>query len=192
MSDLKVTDRRWWARNDGAPTDETEVPNLKPTYLEELEARLAAKDEELQQLLARYRGASDEFDQARARLRKEVTKDVERGRRAMLVPFLEVLDNLDRALAAACDRRDDPFVDGISLVRQQFLQTLASLGVVPVNPLGDLFDPARHEAVATTPGGAGVPEGQIVGVVRPGYLIGDEVLRPAMVAVAGAQALSES
>jgi molecular chaperone GrpE len=150
MSDLKVTDRRWWARNDGAPSGETEEPKLKPTYLEELEARLAAKDEELQQLLARYRGASDEFDQARARLRKEVTKDVERGRRAMLVPFLEVLDNLDRALAAACDRRDDPFVDGISLVRQQFLQTLASLGVVPVNPLGELFDPARHEAVATT------------------------------------------
>jgi molecular chaperone GrpE len=192
MSDLKVTDRRWWARNDGAPAGETEEARLKPTYLEELEARLAAKDEELQQLLARYRGASDEFDQARARLRKEVTKDVERGRRAMLVPFLEVLDNLDRALAAACDRRDDPFVDGISLVRQQFLQTLASLGVVPVHPLGDAFDPARHEAVATTPGGAGVPEGQIVGVVRPGYLIGDEVLRPAMVAVAGAQALSES
>jgi molecular chaperone GrpE len=192
MSDLKVTDRRWWARNDGAPSGETEEPKLKPTYLEELEARLAAKDEELQQLLARYRGASDEFDQARARLRKEVTKDVERGRRAMLVPFLEVLDNLDRALAAACDRRDDPFVDGISLVRQQFLQTLASLGVVPVNPLGELFDPARHEAVATTPGGDGVPEGQIVGVVRPGYHIGDEVLRPAMVAVAGAQALSES
>lgn len=186
MSDLKVTDRRWWAQQeqDGAPIV-TDEPKLKPTYVEELEARLAAKDAELQQLLARYRGASEEFDQARARLRKEVSKDVERGRRAMLVPFLEVLDNLDRALVAACDRQNDPFVDGISLVRQQFLQTLAALGVAPVNPLGEAFDPALHEAVATTPGQPGIPEGQIVGVVRPGYLIGDEVLRPAMVAVAG-------
>jgi len=185
MSDLKVTDRRWWARGDEAATA-AEEPKLKPTFLEELEGRLAAKDAELQQLLAKYRGAAEEFDQARARLRKEITKDVERSRRAMLVPFLEVLDNLDRALAAACDRRDDPFVDGISLVRQQFLQTFGALGVTVVNPLGEVFDPARHEAVATTPGHADVPEGQVVGVVRPGYLIGDEVLRPAMVAVAGA------
>jgi molecular chaperone GrpE len=185
MSDLKVTDRRWWAQNDEtAPVAADEV-RLKPTYIEELESRLAAKDAELQQLLAKYRSASEEFDQARARLRKEVTKDVERGRRAMLVPFLEILDNLDRALAAACDRRDDPFVDGISLVRQQFLQALSALGVAPVNPLGEMFDPSHHEAVATTPGSSAIPEGQIVGVVRPGYLIGDEVLRPAMVAVAG-------
>jgi len=184
MSDLKVTDRRWWARGDEAP-GAAEEPKLKPTYLEELESRLAAKDAELQQLLTKYRAASDEFDQARARLRKEIGKDVERGRRAMLVPFLEILDNLDRALASACDRRDDPFVDGVSLVRQQFLQTLGALGVTPINPLGAAFDPARHEAVATTPGSVEIPEGQIVGVVRPGYLIGDEVLRPAMVAVAG-------
>src|SRR6187455_3154692 len=101
MSEMKVTDRRWWARTDETPAGEPEEPRLKPTYIEELEARLAAKDAELQQILAKYRGASDEFDQARARLRKEVSKDVERGRRALIVSFLEVLDNLDRALAAA-------------------------------------------------------------------------------------------
>jgi len=181
-SDLKVTDRRWWAKGDGAAPAET--PSLKPTYIEELETRLAAKDQELQQILAKYRGASDEFDQARVRLRKEVVKDAERGRRAVVIAFLEVLDNLDRALVAAGSRQDDPFVQGVSLVQQQFVSTLEGLCVKRVNPLGEMFDPARHEAVATTPGG-GVPEGQIVGVVRPGYLMGDDVLRPAMVAVAG-------
>jgi molecular chaperone GrpE len=182
-TDLKVTDRRWWARGEGA-APAAESASLKPTYIEELEARLAAKDQELQEILAKYRGAADEFDQARVRLRKEVTKDVERGRRALITSFLEVLDNLDRALAAACDRQNDPLVQGVSLVQQQFLATLDGLGVKRLNPLGEMFDPARHEAVATTPGG-GVPEGQIVGVVRPGYLIGEDVLRPAMVAVAG-------
>ena len=184
-SDLKVTDRRWWAKGEGAAAEGDE-PKLKPTYIEELEARLAAKDQELQQILTKYRSASDEFDQARARLRKEITKDVERGRRTILVSFLEVLDNLDRALAAAGDRPDDSLVQGVSMVRQQFLGVLEGLGITRLDPLGQAFDPAHHEAVSTLPASAAAPDGQVVGVVRPGYLIGEEVLRPAMVAVARA------
>jgi molecular chaperone GrpE len=184
VSDLKVTDRRWWARADqdgeAAAADE---PKLKPSYVEELEARLAAKDTELHDLLVKYRGASEEFDQARARLRKELSKDVERGRRALIVSFLEVLDNLDRALDAAGDR-NDPFVQGVALVRQQFLTTLEGLGVTRLEPMGQPFDHARHEAVATLAAGDR-PSGTVVGVVKPGYAIGDEVLRPAQVAVAG-------
>jgi molecular chaperone GrpE len=184
MSDLKVTDRRWWARGDegAAPADE---PRLKPSYVEELESRIAAKDAELQQLLAKYRGASDEFEQARARLRKELSKDVERGRRSLIVSFLEVLDNLDRALDAAAGRTGDPFVQGVALARQQFLSTLEGLGVTRLAPLGQPFDHARHEAVATVAAGPDTPSGTIVGIVKPGYLIGDEVLRPAQVAVSG-------
>jgi molecular chaperone GrpE len=181
---MKVTDRRWWARAESTAAEE-EAPRLKPTYVEDLEARIAEKDLEIQQLLAKYRGASDEFDQARARLRKEVQKDVERSRRSVLTSFLEVLDNLDRALDAGSHRADDPFVQGVALVRQQFLSTMESLGVARVDPMGEMFDPGRHEAVTTLPMSDGVAEGQVVGVVKPGYLIGDEVLRPAMVAVAG-------
>lgn len=183
MSDLKVTDRRWWAKGEADATATPEEPKLKPSYVEELEARLAAKDTELQQLLAKYRGAADEFDQARARLRKEVSKDVERGRRALIVSFLEVLDNLDRALAAAADRAGDPFVQGVAIVRQQFLATLESLGVQRLDPIGQPFDHALHEAVTTVTAPDGTDPGIIVGVIRPGYTIGDEVLRPAQVAV---------
>lgn len=181
--DLKVTDRRWWARNDeGTPAEE---PKLKPKYVEELEAQIAEKNLEVQQLLAKYRGASDEFEQARARLRKELSKDVERGRRSILVSFLEILDNLDRALEAASGRSDDPLVHGVSLVRQQFLSTLEGFGVVRVDPLGEPFDPLTHEAVSTVAAMPDTPAGMVCGVVRPGYLIGDEVLRAAQVAVAG-------
>ena len=185
MSELKITDRRWWARNEGAgEAAPDEEAKLKPTYVEELEARLASKDAELREMLTRYRGATEEFDQARARLRKEVTKDVERGRRSLITSFLEVLDNLDRALASADERAGDPFVRGVSIVRQQFLSTLEGLGVTRVEPSGKAFDPIRHEAVATV-AAPDVPAGTVVGVVRPGSLIGDEVLRPAQVAVAG-------
>ncbi len=183
MSDLKVTDRRWWVHGDAAPA--SDEPRLKPTYIEELETRLAAKDAELQEIIAKYRGASDEFDQARARLRKELSKDIERGRRQMLVSFLDVLDNLDRALAAAGDRPADPLIQGVSLVRQQFIATLESLGVVRVDPLGQPFDPARHEAISTLAPSDAIPAGHVAGVVKPGYMMGDDVLRPAMVAVAG-------
>ena len=183
MSDLKVTDRRWWARPEGAAdVADAAEPKLKPTYIEELEGRLAAKDAELHELLSKYRAASEEFDQARARLRKEVNKDLERGRRQIIIGFLEVLDNLDRAIAAADNRAGDPFVAGVSMVRQQFLATLEGLGVKRIDPIGTPFDPSRHEAVSTV-AAPGAVAGTVVGIVRPGYLIGDEVLRPAQVAV---------
>jgi len=185
MSDMKVTDRRWWARgeNDTAPSEE---PRLKPTLIEELEARIAEKDREIQELVAKYRGASDEFDQARARLRKEIQKDVERSRRSVIVSFLEVLDNLDRALQAGATT-SDPFVQGVAMVRQQFLATLEGFGVSRVDVAGQPFNPALHEAVSTVPASSPDQDDIVIGVVRPGYLMGEDVLRPAQVAVARLQ-----
>ncbi len=182
MSDMKVTDRRWWAKERSDTGEVVDEPKLKPRYVEDLEQQLAKKDEEIQRLIALNRAASTEFDDARARLRKEISKDVERGRRSILVSFLEVLDNLDRALDAAGDR-SDPVIQGVSIVRQQFITTLEGLGVKRIDPLGQPFDPARHEAVSSVPAPAGTAPNTVVGVVRPGYLINDEVLRPAAVAV---------
>jgi molecular chaperone GrpE len=179
---MKVTDRRWWTKEQSDTGDVVDEPRLKPLYVEELEQKVAEKDQEIQRLIALNRASSTEFDDARARLRKELSKDVERGRRSMLVSFLEVLDNLDRALEAAGDRTD-PFIQGVSIVRQQFLTTLEGLGVRRVDPLGHAFDPALHEAVSSMAAPAGTAPNTVVGVVRPGYLINDEVLRPAAVAV---------
>jgi len=183
MSDMKVNDRRWWAKEQsdtGEPI--AEEPKLKPAYVEELEQKVAAKDQEIQRLIALNRSASTEFDDARARLRKELSKDVERGRRSMLVSFLEVLDNLDRALEAA-GNKTDPFVQGVSIVRQQFLSTLEGMGVKRVDPLGQTFDPAIHEAVSSVPSPAGTAPNTVIGVIRPGYVMGEDVIRPAAVAV---------
>lgn len=186
MTDIKVTDRRWWASEGETPTT-AEEPRLKPTLIEELEARIAEKDREIQELVAKYRGASDEFDQARARLRKEVQKDVERSRRSVIVSFLEVLDNLDRALDVGAGREGDAFVQGVAMVRQQFLATLDGLGVQRVDPLGHPFNPAFHDAVSTVPAATADQHDVIIGVVRPGYLMGEDVLRAAQVAVARSQ-----
>jgi len=182
MSELKVTDRRWWAKAPNESGEVEEEPETKPSYVVELEQKIVAKDEEIQRLIAQYKSASSEFDDARARLRKEVSKDVERGRRSLIVSFLEVLDNLDRALESAGDK-SDPFVAGVSIVRQQFLTTLEGMGVKRLDPLGQPFDPALHEAVSSVPAQPGAGPNMVIGVVRPGYLIAEDVLRPAAVAV---------
>jgi molecular chaperone GrpE len=184
---VKVVDRRWWARGDDGETPAADRASLKPTYVEELETRLAEKDKQVQEYLSKYRQASQEFEDARARMRKELARDAERNRREILVGLLEVLDNLDRAVESA--QRDpgappDPLLQGVDLVRQQFLAKLEGLGVRRMAAEGQTFDPLLHEAVATVPVDNAANDGRIVGVVRPGYRIGEEVLRPALVAVA--------
>jgi molecular chaperone GrpE len=179
--EVKVVDRRWWAR--GEQVEPTEAAG-KPTYVEELEARLAEKDRLLQQYIEQYKGAAAEFEQARVRARRDAGKEVERGKRAILVDLLDVVDNLDRALGSAKDARSiDMLVDGVEMVQQQFLQRLEGFGIKPLDPLGQPFDPTRHEAVTVIPAQAAEDEDKVVGVVRRGYLIGDEVLRPAQVVV---------
>ena len=98
---VKVVDRRWWARGENAEATSEDRTSLKPTYVEELERKVAEKDSRPRSTSAKYRQASQEFEDARARMRKELARDAERNRREVLVGLLEVLDNLDRAVDAA-------------------------------------------------------------------------------------------
>jgi molecular chaperone GrpE len=180
---VKVVDRRWWARGEdsGAPADRSS----KPTYVEELERQLAEKDKTAQEYIAKYRQAATEFEESRLRLRREISKDIERARREILADLLDVVDNLDRAIdAAARAASPDALLQGVEMVRRQFLSKLDALGVKRINTEGTHFDPARHEAVSTVPASSPEDEGRVVGVVRHGYTIGEDVLRPAAVAVA--------
>ena len=184
---IHVVDRRWWARGEPA-AGEADAPFEKPSYVQELEARVAAKDEELRATLARYREANAEFEQARARLRRDVAKEVERGSRAVLADLLDVVDNLDRAIESG--RAASPgsaLLQGVELVRAQFLAKLEGHGVRPLDAAGQTFDPSRHEAATTVPVHDPAQDGVVVGVIRQGYTIRDEVLRPAVVAVAAFQ-----
>jgi len=199
---VKVVDRRWWARGEDAPGSETSA-SLKPSYVEELERKLADSEKQAQEYLGKYRQASQEFEVARARMRKELAKDAERSRRDVLASLLEVVDNLDRAIDAArktaktprpgsgqaprpgsgqANDAADPLLQGVELVRQQFLSKLEGFGVTRIPTEGAMFDPLVHEAVTTVPGDEAA-DGRIAGVIAQGYRIGDEVLRPALVAV---------
>jgi len=187
---VKVIDRRWWVNQDppaaGSATGSSS--SLKPTYVEELEQKLAEKDTQLQDAIARYRGAAAEFEESRVRLRREISKEIERGRREILADLLDVVDNLDRALEAARTSRGaetvDSLIQGVDIVRRQFLAKLEGFGVKRIESDGRPFDPSLHEAISAVPASDSAPDGTIVGIIRHGYRIGDDVLRPASVAVA--------
>jgi len=182
---VKVVDRRWWARGDDG--DAPAERSSKPTYVEELEQQLAEKDRTAQEYIAKYRQAASEFEESRLRLRREIAKDVERGRREILADLLEVVDNLDRAIDAARQSPSpDALLQGVEMVRRQFLSKLEGLGVKRIDVAGVEFDPLKHEAISTVPASSPEDDGRVVGVVRHGYTIGGDVLRPASVAVAKA------
>jgi molecular chaperone GrpE len=183
---VKVVDRRWWAREKDAAGDEPR--GGKPSYVEELERRVADAEKQAQEYLGKYRHSAQEFEEARARMRKELAKDAERSRREVLISLLEVVDNLDRAIDAARGRvglgaGDDPLLQGVVIVRQQFLGKLEAFGVKRIESQGAQFDPRLHEAVTTVEAPDPGADGRIVGVIAHGYRIGDDVLRPALVAV---------
>jgi molecular chaperone GrpE len=188
---VKVVDRRWWVNQDNEPPREDTRGRGKPTYVEELERQIAETDKQIQEYLAKYRGAAAEFEEARLRLRREISKDIERSRRDILADLLEVVDNLDRALDAARQSESlDALVQGVVLVRRQFLQKLEGLGVKRIESDQQPFDPALHEAISSVPAQSPDQDGIVVGTVRTGYRIGDEVLRPAAVAVAKSEEVS--
>lgn len=177
---VKVVDRRWWARGE---TPAAEEPAAKPTYVEELENRLQEKDRLLQGYVEQFKSATAEFEQARARARRDAAREIERGLRARLVELLEVIDNLDRAIEAGRDSRNpEALLQGVELARQQFLARFDAFGIQRIDALGQPFDPRQHEAVSVVPSSPEDDE-RVVGVVRCGYRAGDEVLRPALVAV---------
>lgn len=188
---VRVVDRRWWARKDADSEQPDDRGARKPSFVEDLERQLAEQGAQLQAFTADHRRALDEFEQARLRFRRDVAREVERGKRFVLVELLEVVDNLDRAISAArsgtgptggSNEALDNLTRGVELVRDQFLGKLGAWGVERVTALGVPFDAARHEAVTTTPVEA-EQDGLIVAVMKEGYAIGEEILRPASVVV---------
>ena len=103
----------------------------------------------------------------------------------MLEPLFPLLDDLGRAFAdVPPDLEDDPWAQGIAMLRSRLEATLAGLGLEPVGTVGEPFDPARHEAVYHEPDPTATGQ-DVALVIRPGYRLGERLLRPAEVVVRG-------
>ncbi len=130
-----------------------------------------------------------EMENLRRRTEREVGDARLYGISAFARDIITVADNMHRALQALDDDprvKEDaslkPLVDGVDLTERELLNVLEKHGVKRIDPLGQKFDPNRHQAMYEVEDPS-VPAGSVIQVVQSGYLIGDRVLRPAMVAV---------
>ena len=169
------------AAEEAENTEETlqhSVAKSDDAEVVELEA-LRAENEELIDTVQRVMA---EFDNYRKRAARDQESLVARAGERIVKELLPILDDLERALEAAESHEEAKLEEGVKLVHRQLEQLLEREGLAPVATDGK-FDPNVHEALLSQPSAA--DEGSVIQVLQKGYRLGDRVLRPARVVVAG-------
>jgi molecular chaperone GrpE len=194
QGELRVTDRRR-IHLDPEETEQTnevvESPSLKPKYVEELEARAESAERQVQDVQQRFdqlrRQLQRETEETRQRLNRSADERVTNEKAKFIADFLPVLDDLQRAIAAASENApQDAMLEGIRSIANSVQNALTNAGVEPIAALGETFDPQLHEAVDT---GDADPEmdGKVISEYSRGFRMGDRLLRPARVRVGRAR-----
>jgi len=143
---------------------------------------LAALQAERDELFDRLQRLAAEFDNFRKRSAREQAAFSERANERLVKELIPVLDDLGRALEAAEKHEEAKLEDGVRLVHRALATLLAKEGLAEIETNGK-FDPHVHEALLSQPSDA--EEGSVIEVVQKGYTLGDRVVRPARVVVAG-------
>ncbi len=144
---------------------------------------VAVLEEKLKSTHERLLRTAADLDNFRKRARRDVDDALARGRSDVLMEILPVLDSIDLALGTQdTDGANDSILEGVQMIKKQFLTATERFGLKEVESRGKGFDPNFHEAVAHV-ASSECPAGQIVDEMRKGYLIGDKLLRAAMVVV---------
>jgi molecular chaperone GrpE len=162
----------------------------RPGSPADLEA-LAAKAEKADEYLALAQRTKADFENYRKRANRETAAAQERGAAKLALALLPAIDNLDRALAhadevvaAQAGNGTESLVAGLKHVQADLISALGNVGIERYSPEGEPFDPQYHEAVAQQPVDGAQP-GVVVEVFQRGYRMGENVVRPARVVVAG-------
>jgi molecular chaperone GrpE len=194
-SEVRVTDRRRiYLDPEGSEqaNKEADQPSLKPSYVEELEARTKAAEQQVKEVQAR-------FDQARQQLQRETDETRQRLNRAaderaagekakFIASLLPVVDDLDRAIQATTENAShEAILQGLRGIATSLQNALTGAGVEAISSVGEPFNPELHEAVDTV---EAPPEmdGKVLGEYGRGFRIGERLLRPARVQVGRAVA----
>jgi molecular chaperone GrpE len=126
-----------------------------------------------------------EFDNYRKRIERERREHADEAIVSLLLEFLSVVDDFDRALAVEATESVAGYRKGIELIHSKLSNMLRKQNVRPIQSLGADFDPNLHQAVMNE-SSPDHREGEVIGELQRGYTIGDRLLRPAMVKVAKA------
>lgn len=169
---------------EAPPPPKAADPAPEPTLEQQIE-QLEKLEKEKRELHDRLLRTAAEFENFKKRTKKEAEEASTRGREQLLKELLPAVDNLERALKHAPP--GDPLAVGVQQTEKQLLQALEKFGVVRFSAVGKPFDPSLHDAiqqVETTE----YPPGTVAQEFASGYMIGQRLLRAAMVAVAKAPA----
>ena len=165
-------------------SDENSQQNEEVTGLSH---QLLEKNEELHALNDKYLRLAAEFDNYKRRVQRDQSDTIRFANERLFKDLLPTLDNLERALQSGREQAlIEGLLEGVELTYKHFLDTLQKMGMKQVASVGELFDPAKHQAVGQVES-LTVPENVIVDEYQKGYFLHDRILRPAMVTVAKAQ-----
>jgi len=191
-NELRVTDRRRVYLDDEGTErvkTETEQPNLKPKYVEELEARTVAAEKQVQDVQARFdqlrQQLQRETDETRQRLNRSADERAAGEKAKFISSLLPALDDLNRAIEAENAPRE-AILEGIRSIATSFQSALTNAGVEPISAVGEPFDPELHEAVDTEETDREM-DGKVIAEYSRGFRMGDRLIRPARVQVGRAR-----
>lgn len=154
--------------------------------IKKLRERLAAAEESKAANMAGWQRAQADLANATRRHDEERRRFVALGEENVIAEILPTLDAFEMAMGnrEAWERAEENWRRGIEMIRGQLEGTLAKLGVTPLGAVGDRFDPASHQAVATAKAESAEAENTLVAVAQRGYARNGAVIRPALVTVA--------
>jgi molecular chaperone GrpE len=167
--------------------EDEEVDDADTDIVYDPVTELEAENSTLQDRLLR---ATAEMENLRRRTEREKAEATLYAASNFARDMLSVSDNMDRALGAVSEEQREAadditrnLLEGVELVRRELLNTFEKHGIQRIEPVGERFDPNRHQAMFEIPDAETV-SGTVLQVVQPGFVIGERVLRPAMVGVA--------
>src|SRR5689334_10962442 len=161
-----------------ADTPATETPESGRSGLDIVKRE---RDEYYDRLLRK----TAEFDNYRKRIERERRAQADQAVTDLLQELLLVVDDFDRAISVDADDSGGAYRKGVELIHAKLQDLLRKQGVRPIEAIGADFDPNLHQAVSHEHS-PGHREGEVIDELRRGYMLGDRLLRPAMVKVAKA------
>jgi molecular chaperone GrpE len=165
-----------------APGDQAEKRDAGPL---DVAAKIKAAEAERDEFKALAQRTRADFENYQKRALREAMQEKRYAHGPLALDLLPMLDNLDRALAAAKQAGEEgPLVQGVGMVQSQSLDALKRHGIARIDAHGQPFDPNLHQAVMQQP--SDKPANTVLQVLEQGYMLHDRVLRPARVIVSTA------
>ena len=164
------------ATEDSVPTNDIEKEQTEPTATDEVEA-LRVENEKLKEEWLR---AKAETENVRKRAEIDVRNAHKYGVERLATELLAVSDSLEAALSLETVTTGS-LQDGVGLTLKQLQAVFEKFNIKEINPVGEILDPHRHQAMAALESDA--PENSIINVFQKGYELNDRLIRPAMVSV---------